>query len=529
VSRRRGGVDLGDRLEALGAAVAVADGRLDPAVVDAGRDLLRRAEERLGRAPERTVVALAGATGSGKSSLFNALTGSDLATVGVRRPTTGEAQAAVWGDGDAGAVLDWLEVRRRHAISGDGAGPLDGLVLLDLPDHDSTVEAHRLVVDRLVARVDLLVWVLDPQKYADAAVHERYLRPLAGHAGVVLVVLNHADRLGESEAAACLADLRRLLAEDGLADVPVLPTSARTGLGVDRLRAELAERARRRRAAVERLGADVDGVVGALGGACADGRGPGRLSSGRVGALVDALATAAGVDAVAGAVDRSHRRQATAATGWPFTRWVARLRPDPLRRLRAPAVGTAGEPAAALSSAGVGLATRDLAADLAGGLPDPWPALVRRAAERAEPGLAVALEDAVASAAPPSGGPRPRWWSVAAVAQRVLALAALAGLVWLVALFALEWLRLPDPPLPRLGELPVPTVLLVGGAVAGLLLAWVARRLAAVGGRRRARRARARLAEAVAAVAERHVLDPVRAELAAHDELCEAVRRAARR
>jgi hypothetical protein len=118
---------------------------------------------------------------------------------------------------------------------------------------------------------------------------------------------------------------------------------------------------------------------------------------------------------------------------------------------------------------------------------------------------------------------------VAAVAQRVLALAALAGLVWLVALFALEWLRLPDPPLPRLGELPVPTVLLVGGAVAGLLLAWVARRLAAVGGRRRARRARARLAEAVAAVAERHVLDPVRAELAAHDELCEAVRRAARR
>ena len=52
-------------------------------------------------------------------------------------------------------------------------------MLLDLPDHDSTVAAHRLEVDRLVALVDVLVWVLDPQKYADAAIHERYLRPLA--------------------------------------------------------------------------------------------------------------------------------------------------------------------------------------------------------------------------------------------------------------------------------------------------------------------------------------------------------------
>ena len=46
---------------------------------------------------------------------------------------------------------------------------LDGLVLLDLPDHDSTEVAHHLEVDRLVQLADLLVWVLDPQKYADAA------------------------------------------------------------------------------------------------------------------------------------------------------------------------------------------------------------------------------------------------------------------------------------------------------------------------------------------------------------------------
>ena len=50
-------------------------------------------------------------------------------------------------------------------------------------------------MNRLVGLVDLLVWVLDPQKYADAAVHERYLRPLARHGDVTVVVLNQIDRL----------------------------------------------------------------------------------------------------------------------------------------------------------------------------------------------------------------------------------------------------------------------------------------------------------------------------------------------
>jgi hypothetical protein len=58
----------------------------------------------------------------------------------------------------------------------------EGVVLLDLPDHDSTEVSHHLEVDRLVQLADLLVWVLDPQKYADAAIHDRYLKPLASHA-----------------------------------------------------------------------------------------------------------------------------------------------------------------------------------------------------------------------------------------------------------------------------------------------------------------------------------------------------------
>ena len=92
------------------------------------------------------------------------------------------------------APADHLAARARPARGGP-VGDLDGLVLLDLPDHDSTEVEHHLEVDRLVELADLLVWVLDPQKYADAAIHERYLRRWPAHEAVTLVVLNQIDTL----------------------------------------------------------------------------------------------------------------------------------------------------------------------------------------------------------------------------------------------------------------------------------------------------------------------------------------------
>ena len=141
------------------------------------------------------------------------------------------------GDGGAAPLLDWLGVQRRHRYArasalDEGEASLTGMLLLDLPDHDSVVTGSAAMVDRLVKLADMLVWVLDPLKYADASVHRRYLVPLAGHAAVTTVVLNQADTLSPDQVADCESDLRRLLDSEGLSETPVLMTSATTGAGL---------------------------------------------------------------------------------------------------------------------------------------------------------------------------------------------------------------------------------------------------------------------------------------------------------
>jgi GTP-binding protein EngB required for normal cell division len=527
VSRRD--LPLADRLAALREAVEVAEGRLDVPEVPQARALLAKAGARAALG-DATVVALAGATGSGKSTLFNALSGAEVSMPGVRRPTTGVAHATTWGEDGADGLLDWLEVPRRHRHPPEPA--LDGLVLLDLPDHDSVRLEHRLEVDRLVGLVDVLVWVLDPEKYADAAVHDRYLAPLAGHAGVLLVVLNQIDRLDAVAAKECLTDLRALLDREGLAEVPLLAASGRAGTGVAELRGELARRVAARRAATDRLTADVRGMAAAL-GAHAEGEDEAlgrRERSGLVEDLGDALASAAGVPAVTSAVERSTMRAGVAHTGWPLVRWVRKLRPDPLDRLHLgdERARTSLAPAGAVERAGVNTAVRR-ARDVVGeGLPQAWRDDLRRTVEVSEGELADRLDRAVAGT--DLGSDRvPLWQRAVGGLQWLLTLVALAGALWLLALVVLGFFQLDDVvPLPRVEGLPLPTLLVIGGLLAGVLLAVVSRPLVRMRARGRARAADRRLRAAIEAVAEDELLAPMSAVRDDAARFRDAVRAAAR-
>ncbi|MEU5831373.1 ABC transporter, partial [Micromonospora tulbaghiae] len=121
---------------------------------------------------------------------------------------------------------------------------------------------------------------------------------------------------------------------------------------------------------------------------------------------------------------------------------------------------------------------------------------------------------------------RPAWWRVVGVIQWVVTLAALAGLAWLVLGYALRLLGLPELEHPTLGVVPWPTVLLLGGLLAGLLVAAVTRPVVGWAARRARRRAEERLLTSVGSVGEKYVLDPVWAVLARYGTAREALREA---
>ncbi|SNT65031.1 50S ribosome-binding GTPase [Asanoa hainanensis] len=522
------------RLDAVQSFLDAADGHLPSDRLVPAHTLVERAGGRLALSRDHTLVALAGATGSGKSSLFNALAHMHLSPVGVRRPTTGQAFGCVWGAADeAGGLLDWVGVlpRNRFArespLDGDDEAPLRGLVLLDLPDFDSVEAAHRVEVDRLLGLVDLIVWVVDPQKYGDRVVHEAYLREFHRHKDVTVVVLNQADRLSTTDLPKVLGDLRRLLEEDGLGGVPVVATAAVQDAAMVELRRLLERTVAERQAALRRLNSDVDTALARLDD-LVGGPAPADVDRATSRRLADALAGVAGVPAVADATERAYRHRAGAATGWPLVKFWRKLRPDPLRRLHlhtptvvgtelAPADGTVPattslpDPSAA-QRASLGIALRTVTDTTSGELPEAWRVAVGDAARSRLGDLPDALDKAVAGTE--LGVERKRaWWRAVGLLQWLLTLVAVAGLGWLVAGYIVRALGLPRFDYPMVGEVPLPTLGLLGGLAAGILLALLVKPFIRWGARRARRRAEARMRESVAEVGREQVIAPVRAVL----------------
>ena len=506
------------RIDALADALVLARRHLPDEQVAAAERTVAKANERLRHGTAHTVVAVAGATGSGKSSIVNRIAGETLSEAGVLRPTTSTTHAVVWGSADAGPLLDWLEIHRRHHIT-DGPPELDGLVLLDLPDHDSTTVAHRLEVDRLVRLVDVLVWVTDPQKYADEALHAGYIQPLADHARVLRFVLNQVDRLDDG-GAEIARDLGRLLRHDGIDAPMVLPISATTGAGFDRIHDLLVDAIERRQAALERIGADLVSAAGALHRAAGSAEPGGRNRT----TLIAGLAEAAGSAAAAEVAAAHHARSGSLAMGWPFTRFVRRWGRKPLASLPGPGRGGAA------SAARADLAVRDYVDAVSADLEAPWPGAVRSAAMADRDALLDDLRSSVGRAAG-AAGRRPRWWAVIVWLQRVFAGAAVVGLVWLLVAAVLGgFFRFDTDPLlpatPGADWIPLPSLLLLGGVLLGLVTSVLVRIPLGVGAARRGRTARRAIEAEVEQHADTAVVEPVAKVLAERRQLEELLSRA---
>ena len=525
------------RLDALSRFLRVVDPYLPDANLVAAHTLVERAGSRLALSQDHTVVALAGSTGSGKSSLFNALARLKLSPVGVRRPTTGIAHACVWGPLEpATRLLDWVGVlpRQRYiresALDGDDEAALRGLVLLDLPDFDSVEHGHRLEVDRLLGLVDQVVWVVDPQKYGDRILHNAYLQQFRAHADITIVVLNQADRLSTTDTEVVLADLKRLLEEDGIEGAPVLATSAKQPGMLTELRGALEKTVAERQAALRRLAGDLDTVSEQLADMIGPPAAEDEVDRATIRQLADALASSAGVPAVAEATGNAYRHRAAASTGWPIVRGLRRLRPDPLRRLH---LSPAAEPtevvprtsvpeADAAQKSAVGLSVRSVAARAAAPLPEVWAPALNTAARSKTADLPDALDQAVART-DLGMARKPLWWRGVGLLQWLFVLAAVGGLGWLIGGYAVRALSLPALNYPKVGQVPLPTLMLLGGLALGVLLWLLLKPVVNWGAKRARRRAEQRLRTSITEVAREYVVAPVREVLNAYAQAREAL------
>ena len=460
------------------------------------------AAARLGFPSDAYVVALVGGTGVGKSSLLNALAGTEVSRASVRRPTT--ARPVGWvpqaaGD-ELGELLDWLGVAPDD-VHETSSAELGRVAILDLPDLDSTSADHRERVEAILPRIDAVVWVTDPEKYADAVLHDDFLVRWLPRLARQLVVVNKADRLTPDEAEAVRRDLERdltRLATGGdragrVPPVPVILTSATGGdPGTDALRRWLAEQVEAKQVVRARLIATIRDAVASL--ALAAGVDPTkparplldrddrrRAADGATTALlrvVDlptlerqavaatrARARARGAGPLGGLTSRLYRwsgRQARVADPIAFlARWRERgsLAPavEPIR-------AAVAEPLRMAPAGTRQLLARSVAAD---GLERS----LGRAVDRA-----VALRDEV---------PTSRVWPVIGLLQTVATLALVVTAIWVV-LWVFVKFPVDSVALPVVGRMPTPFVALVVVLAAGYLLArllglhagWIGRRWA---------------------------------------------------
>ncbi len=163
------------------------------------------------------VVAFFGGTGVGKSSLLNRLAGSALARTGVERPTSREVTLYCHEETPLGELPPGLIERVR--IARHTAAARRDIVWIDAPDIDSVETSNRELVFAWLPHVDLVLYVVSPERYRDDAGWRALLARGRMHGW--MFIMNRCDE-GEPGQ---LDDFAAILGEAGFADPLVFATS----------------------------------------------------------------------------------------------------------------------------------------------------------------------------------------------------------------------------------------------------------------------------------------------------------------
>ena len=177
-------------------------------------------------------VGLLGGTGVGKSSLMNALAGSEISSMSHRRPHTDQVLVYRHRSADVPLLLRQTTVPWREITH--EAETIRQILLCDLPDFDSLLGAHREHVLRFLEHLDVLVWVTSPEKYADERFYA-FLRQVPKARQNFYYVINKVDLFfdeqppgtGYEELAKVTTIFHRHLSENGIEHPLIYALSAR--------------------------------------------------------------------------------------------------------------------------------------------------------------------------------------------------------------------------------------------------------------------------------------------------------------
>ena len=137
--------------------------------------------------PDRPLlIAFMGGTGVGKSSLLNRLAGRAIAKAGIARPTSREVTVFH----HRAVTLPALPLRG-VTVSHHDDDSQKMMVWIDMPDFDSTDAQNKALVLQWLPYIDMLIYVVSPERYRDEKAWQLLLSQGARHAW--LFVLNQWD------------------------------------------------------------------------------------------------------------------------------------------------------------------------------------------------------------------------------------------------------------------------------------------------------------------------------------------------
>ncbi len=163
------------------------------------------------------IVAFMGGTGVGKSALLNRLAGKAIAKSGIERPTSREVTLFYHRSIDLPLLAEQLPLGKINLAHHDDDSK-QNIIWIDMPDFDSTELSNKQQVLDWLPHIDILIYVVSPERYRDEKAWRLLLAEGGRHAW--LFVINQWDRGQPAQ----LADFNQQLQKAGFIEPMIFKT-----------------------------------------------------------------------------------------------------------------------------------------------------------------------------------------------------------------------------------------------------------------------------------------------------------------